>query len=214
MLCWASSMMCLIFQKSKQGKLELEERVFDLRESLGDTIGSFAPRAHGKNLELAYRVDPHVPRFVVGDAGRLRQVMNNLIGNAVKFTHKGEVLVHVSDLPSTQGEVRLEISVRDTGIGIPAREAFCDLWGIRAGRYIHHSPLWRHRIGTVDIFKARQTHGWDKSNSPASLIREVIFTSSCHSNGRLKELSSSRNAVSLSWVGRASWSLTTTKQIS
>ena len=109
----------LDFSKIEAGKLELEERVFDLRESLGDTIGSFAPRAHGKHLELAFRVDPHVPRFVVGDAGRLRQVMNNLIGNAVKFTHAGEVLVHVSDLPATQGEVRLEISVRDTGIGIP-----------------------------------------------------------------------------------------------
>jgi len=109
----------LDFSKIEAGKLELEERVFDLRESLGDTIGSFAPRAHGKHLELAFRVDPHVPRFVVGDAGRLRQVMNNLIGNAVKFTHAGEVLVQVSDLPATQGEVRLEISVRDTGIGIP-----------------------------------------------------------------------------------------------
>ena len=109
----------LDFSKIEAGKLELEERVFDLRESLGDTLGSFALRAHGKNLELAFRVDPHVPRFVVGDAGRLRQVMNNLIGNAVKFTHAGEVLVHVSDLPATQGEVRLEISVRDTGIGIP-----------------------------------------------------------------------------------------------
>ena len=109
----------LDFSKIEAGKLELEERVFDLRESLGDTLSSFALRAHGKNLELAFRVDPHVPRFVVGDAGRLRQVMNNLIGNAVKFTHAGEVLVHVSDLPATQGEVRLEISVRDTGIGIP-----------------------------------------------------------------------------------------------
>ena len=109
----------LDFSKIEAGKLELEERAFDLRESLGDAIGSFAPRAHEKHLELAFRVDPHVPRFVVGDAGRLRQVMNNLIGNAVKFTHAGEVLVHVSDLPATQGEVRLEISVRDTGIGIP-----------------------------------------------------------------------------------------------
>ncbi|MAI32586.1 MAG: hypothetical protein CBE00_06080 [Planctomycetaceae bacterium TMED240] len=109
----------LDFSKIEAGKLELEERVFDLRESLGDTIAAFAPRAHGKSIELAFRVDPHVPRFVIGDSGRLRQVMNNLIGNAVKFTHAGEVLVHVSDLPATQGEVRLEISVRDTGIGIP-----------------------------------------------------------------------------------------------
>lgn len=118
----------LDFSKIEAGKLELEERVFDLRESLGDTIAAFAPRAHGKNLELAYRVDPHVPRFVVGDAGRLRQVMNNLIGNAVKFTHSGEVLVQVSDLPATQGEVRLEISVRDTGIGIP-REKHGSIFG-------------------------------------------------------------------------------------
>ena len=109
----------LDFSKIEAGKLEIEERIFDIRESLGDAIRSFAVKAHFKKLELAFRVDPHVPRFVVGDIGRLRQVLNNLIGNAIKFTDDGEVLVQVSDLPAPQGEVCLSISVRDTGIGIP-----------------------------------------------------------------------------------------------
>ena len=76
-------------------------------------------KAHSKDLELALRVDPHVPRFVVGDVGRLRQVIVNLVGNSIKFTEKGEVVVEVTDLPCPPEEVLLEVKVRDTGIGIP-----------------------------------------------------------------------------------------------
>jgi len=112
----------LDFSKIEAGKLEIEERIFDIRESLGDAIKSFAVKAHSKQLELAFRVDPHVPRFVVGDLGRLRQVLNNLIGNAIKFTDRGEVLVQVTDLPAPQGEVCLKFSVSDTGIGIPVEK--------------------------------------------------------------------------------------------
>ncbi|MGI9470734.1 MAG: PAS domain-containing protein, partial [Rubripirellula sp.] len=109
----------LDFSKIEAGKLDIERRVFDIRESLGDTMKTLGLKAHLKSLELAFRVDPHVPRYVVGDVGRLRQVLVNLVGNSIKFTDRGEVVVEVTDLPATQDEVLLEISVRDTGIGIP-----------------------------------------------------------------------------------------------
>ena len=108
----------LDFSKIEAGKLDIERRVFDIRESLGDTMKTLGLKAHLKSLELAFRVDPHVPRYVVGDVGRLRQVLVNLVGNAIKFTDGGEVVVEVTDLPAMQDEVLLEISVRDTGIGI------------------------------------------------------------------------------------------------
>jgi PAS domain S-box-containing protein len=108
----------LDFSKIEAGKLNIERRVFDIRESLGDTMKTLGLKAHLKSLELAFRVDPHIPRYLVGDVGRLRQVLVNLVGNAIKFTDGGEVVVEVTDLPAMQDQVLLEISVRDTGIGI------------------------------------------------------------------------------------------------
>ncbi len=109
----------LDFSKIEAGKLDMEQRVFDVHESLGDTMKTLGLKAHAKGLELAFRVDPDVPRFVVGDVGRLRQVLVNLVGNAIKFTEEGEVVVEVDRLPSHTDDVRLEVQVRDTGIGIP-----------------------------------------------------------------------------------------------
>ena len=86
---------------------------------MGDTLRALAMRAHGKRLELACHVQPDVPDALVGDAGRLRQVLLNLVGNAIKFTDRGEVVVRVEvDGESPDGEVGLLFSVRDTGIGI------------------------------------------------------------------------------------------------
>ncbi|TWT70791.1 PAS domain-containing hybrid sensor histidine kinase/response regulator [Crateriforma conspicua] len=112
----------LDFSKIEAGKLEFEEATFDLRESLGDTMKSLGLKAHAKNLELAFRVDPEVPRFVVGDSTRLRQVLVNLVGNAIKFTEAGEVVAEVRLLSQNEDEVWLSVSVRDTGIGIPAEK--------------------------------------------------------------------------------------------
>jgi two-component system, sensor histidine kinase and response regulator len=110
----------LDFSKIEAGKLELEPADFSLRAALGDTLRTLAARAHKKGLELVCHVQPGVPDALVGDAGRLRQVLLNLVGNAIKFTDVGEVVarVEVAGEPATQ-EVGLRFAVSDTGIGIP-----------------------------------------------------------------------------------------------
>ncbi len=109
----------LDFSKIEAGKLALEGSPFPLRETLDDTIKALAPRAHARKLELACRIAPNVPDSLIGDAGRLGQVILNLVGNSIKFTEHGEVVVSVANQSIGAGEVTLLFSVRDTGIGIP-----------------------------------------------------------------------------------------------
>ena len=121
----AESLLTLIndildFSKIEADQLELDRVPFLLRDVLGDAMKTLGPRVKGKNLELAFRVAPCVPEYVEGDPYRLRQVVTNLVANAVKFTEQGEVVLDVSEVPSNEGSLQLHFSVRDTGIGIPA----------------------------------------------------------------------------------------------
>ena len=109
----------LDFSKIEAGKLELERAPFDVRESLGDTMKSLGLRAHSKGLELACEVRPDVPERLLGDAGRLRQVVVNLVSNAVKFTEVGEVVLRVDCRGRTGDGALLHFAIADTGIGIP-----------------------------------------------------------------------------------------------
>jgi len=108
----------LDFSKIEAGKLELDPQDFSLPESLSDTLKLLGPQAHGKGLELACHLAPDVPGVLVGDSVRLRQVVVNLIGNAIKFTERGEVTVRVQVEPSAADQVCLHFAVADTGIGI------------------------------------------------------------------------------------------------
>jgi two-component system, sensor histidine kinase and response regulator len=108
----------LDFSKIEAGKLDLELAPFPLRESLGETLKILGIRAHQKSLELAWQVAEDVPEYVVGDLGRLRQIVVNLIGNALKFTEHGEVFLLVEKVRDLPKQVELHFSVRDTGIGI------------------------------------------------------------------------------------------------
>ncbi|MBC8869310.1 MAG: response regulator [Planctomycetes bacterium] len=114
----------LDFSKIEAGKLTLDKALFDLREHVGDTMKSLGVRAHGKGLELACRIQHDVPALVIGDRNRLRQVIVNLVGNAVKFTDRGEVVMDVRRQSQTGDDVVVHFTVSDTGIGIqPDKQA-------------------------------------------------------------------------------------------
>jgi PAS domain S-box-containing protein len=109
----------LDYSKIEAGKLELERQPFELRECVEGALDIVAPRAWEKELELGCLIDADAPAGIVGDAARLRQVLLNLLSNAVKFTDAGEVVVLVDAEAAGPGSYRLDIAVRDTGIGIP-----------------------------------------------------------------------------------------------
>ena len=120
----AESLMSIInqildFSKIEAGKLELESVDFDVFEELGDALKSLGLRAHAKDLELAWHVHADVPRWLRGDPLRLRQMLVNLVGNAIKFTDEGEVMVDVEREAKRDSQIRLHFLVRDTGLGIP-----------------------------------------------------------------------------------------------
>jgi two-component system, sensor histidine kinase and response regulator len=108
----------LDFSKIEAGRLELEPVPFALRETLAETIKTLASLAHAKSLELAYEIRPDVPDDLVGDTGRIGQILVNLVGNAIKFTEQGEVAVRVDAETVTADTVTLRVAVQDTGIGI------------------------------------------------------------------------------------------------
>ena len=113
----------LDFSKIEAGKLELETIDFDLRTTVEEAVGVFATQAQGKGIELACFIDADVPTALRGDPGRLRQILVNLLGNALKFTQQGEVVVEVRRPESSECE--LHFSVRDTGIGIAKERLNC-----------------------------------------------------------------------------------------
>ena len=151
----------LDFSKIEAGKFELEAIPFDLRESLGETMKALSFRAHQKGLELVHDVKPEVPEALIGDPGRIRQILINLVGNAIKFTEKGEIVVTVEEegardegttqnettlggageAGTTQDRTRLHFAVRDTGVGVPLEkqktifEAFSQADGSMARKY-------------------------------------------------------------------------------
>jgi two-component system, sensor histidine kinase and response regulator len=131
----------LDFSKIEAGKLELESIPFDLRESLGETLRALSFRTDQKGLELIYEVQPDVPEALVGDPGRIRQILINLIGNSIKFTDHGEIFVNVEEQSQGLNTTFLHFAVKDTGVGIPEDkqvkifEAFSQADGSMARKY-------------------------------------------------------------------------------
>jgi signal transduction histidine kinase/CheY-like chemotaxis protein/ligand-binding sensor domain-containing protein len=113
----------LDFSKIESGKMELEQINFELRSCIEEVFDVFASKAASIGVDLIYHIDQNVPSQIIGDSVRLRQILMNLVGNAIKFTHKGEIYVEVRLLSNNQDQsVKLGFSVRDTGIGIPAEK--------------------------------------------------------------------------------------------
>jgi len=131
----------LDFSKIEAGKLDLETIEFDLEEISGDTMKTLAFRAQQKGLELNYCVPPDIPTALIGDPGRLRQVLVNLVGNAIKFTERGEINVEVRKEEQNEADLLLHFTVRDTGIGVRADkqqtifEAFAQADGSTTRKY-------------------------------------------------------------------------------
>ncbi len=128
--------------KLEAGEMHLAPQAFDLRRALEDVAHLLAPQAHGKGLDLSVCVHPNVPDRVVGDPGRIRQILMNLLGNAVKFTDRGEVSATLEAIDETEGTIVLAFAVSDTGIGIAPE---------------HHSKLFRP-FSQVDATASRR-HG-------------------------------------------------------
>ncbi len=124
----ASGLLTLIndlldFSKIEAGKLELEEIEFDLRECVEKSATLLAQQAHAKGLSLTNLIQNDVPDRLLGDPGRLRQIIINLLGNAIKFTHTGEVVLSVKKLPhESKDQIRLHVEVADTGIGLSEKD--------------------------------------------------------------------------------------------
>ncbi|MBN1395119.1 MAG: CHASE domain-containing protein [Pirellulales bacterium] len=108
----------LDYSKIEAGKIELEMQPFDVRQCVEDALGLVEAKAREKNIKMAFAADENLPRWFVGDVARLRQVLLNLIGNAVKFTERGSVTVSLSAQRLENGKSRLHFTVKDTGIGI------------------------------------------------------------------------------------------------
>ena len=109
----------LDFSKIEAGRFELDPQPFNINDSIADVLKTMALRAHEKQLELAYHIQPNMPRHFVGDMPRIRQILINLVGNAIKFTAEGEVIVRVSADQVSDQSALITIRVSDTGIGIP-----------------------------------------------------------------------------------------------
>ena len=131
----------LDFSKIEAGKLDFESVEFNFRGSIEATMKALAIRAHEKRIELNCRVRPEVPRMLLGDPSRLRQIIVNLVGNAIKFTERGEVTLDVQEESAEPGSALLHFSVADSGIGIPLEkqatifDAFTQADGSTARRF-------------------------------------------------------------------------------
>ena len=109
----------LDFSKIEAGRMELEVAPFDVRECIEAVVDLIGPIAQRKGLEITYGIEPGTPETAVGDASRLRQILLNLLNNAVKFTDEGEIAVHVGAEAPTAERITFHVAIRDTGIGIP-----------------------------------------------------------------------------------------------
>ena len=203
----------LDFSKVEARQLSLEHVPFAFRDVVEDAVRLLASRADAKGLELACRIAPDVPDALMGDPGRLRQVLINLVGNAIKFTDRGEVIaeVVVDDRRGCHGEAAVR-GVRHRHRH-SAGETVADLRSVRAGRCLHHSPLRRHGPRPRDFCAARRADGRTNLGRKRSWTGKPVLVSSpssAFSKGpRLKRRLRTPRTSAIC----ASWSSTTTPPI-
>jgi signal transduction histidine kinase len=148
----------LDFSKIEARRLELETIPFGLRDTLGATLHSLAAQAAKNGIELAVHIPPEVPDNLAGDPGRLRQVIVNLVGNAIKFTEGGEVVVKVTTEEVTDDRGKLHFSVRDTGIGMAPAQRVKVFDAFTQADTSTTLAIWWHRVRTSDLLAVGQTN--------------------------------------------------------
>ena len=179
----------LDYSKIDGDKLELDRSCFDLGQCIEDSLDQVSARASEKGLELAYFLEDGFPQGVVGDVTRLRQVLVNLLGNAVKFTEKGEVTLIASSKPTADGRIELHFAVTDTGIGISEENYGQALLVLHSGRLLHHQELRRHRPWPGHKSQAGGADGrHDLGGEPAWKRQHLPL----HHNGRIAQLKKGR----------------------
>jgi signal transduction histidine kinase len=165
----------LDFSKIEAGKLDVESVTFDLRSVVEESAVLLAARAQQDGLELTCRIDPALPAALEGDPGRLRQVLLNLLGNAVKFTSAGEVNLTAR----LAGESMSTVSI---GRAVGSRYRHRDDRGepgasvrrVHPGRQLHLPPLRRHRARSGDLAPARRADGWDAERDERTRRRQHV----------------------------------------
>ena len=158
------ALLCIIddildFSKIEAGKLDLEIIDFDLRGTLEEVVDLLSVRAQEKGLELACLIEPAVPSRLRGDPGRLRQVLTNLIGNAIKFTPAGEVFLKVSLLEEEGDAATLQFQITDTGVGIPEEKLSGLFMPFKQGGRLHDAPVRGYGAGAFHIQANRREDG-------------------------------------------------------
>ena len=188
----------LDFSKIESGKLNLERRPFSLRQCVEDAVDLFSPLIRDKHLEAAYLIAPDVPASLAGDSNRLRQILTNLIGNAIKFTERGEITLNIQCESRDEAGYHLLFSVTDTGIGIPGEaierlfQSFQQVDSSTTRRYggtglglaiskrlaeLMGGTMWvESKVGQgstfffTAVFEAVATQGSIPANAPSSLV--------------------------------------------
>ena len=164
----------LDFSKIEANKMEIEAIPFDLRESLGETMKSLSIRADQKGLELVYEVQPNVAEAVIGDPGRVRQVLINLVGNAMKFTEHGEVFISVSEESHEQDVDDAAFQGEGHRRGHPQGTPGKNLRGVFASGRLDDAQIWRHRAGVDDLHAAGGVDGRESMGGKRSRERQHI----------------------------------------
>ena len=149
----------LDFSKIEAGRLELETTVFSLSGLIDGVLSTFQAQAAAKGLMLTGAVEPGSDDTLIGDPTRVRQILFNLLGNALKFTERGGITVRGSTAPLGGGRTRVTLTVEDTGIGIDEEHAQAAVPAVRAGGLLDHAQIRRHRARPLDHAAARAADG-------------------------------------------------------